>query len=237
MDGSETIPPYQMDASDWITLLVLAVPVVAVIVWLLIGQAKRARQSQANLAEVTRLQAKYKDYKLYVSPIDLTFIGINLDLASFVLGSASRERVYTFDQFIDAKVLQDASDETRTSGYNYQGGSYTATSRTYYIVSKLDLKITVSDTETPVQVVNFYQANGAVWQDLDAQIDLVNKVVGYLNAILHDRRQALAAAAKDDDAVDDTADELQKLWDLCQAGALTTEEFETMKAKLLRKKR
>ena len=226
------------DTSDWVGVIVLVSPVIAVMGWMIRVNLKAARQANANLATVKRIQSKYTDYKLYVSPFDLTFVGINVDLATFVVGNAAYERIYTFDQFVDAQALEETTEETRTRGNTSRSGRhYSAVSRTYRIVSRIDLKITVSDAEIPVHVVNFYHTNSVVWQELATQIDLVNKVIGYFTPILRDRRQALAAAAKDDDAVDDTADELQKLWDLCQAGALTTEEFETMKAKLLRKKR
>ena len=123
-------------------------------------------------------------------------------------------------------------------------GGLSGSKRTSAKVSEIAIKVVIDDRVSPVHVVVFLQlpgsgvlAGSAVAKKIGAHVDHWNAllVTGMRNAEIERSNLSSRNLVPPVEATAgvDTADQLAKLWDLKQSGALTEEEFAQEKSRVL----
>ncbi|SFS11708.1 hypothetical protein [Sphingomonas jatrophae] len=108
-------------------------------------------------------------------------------------------------------------------------GGLSGSKTTHQRVTGVALRVTVEDRYEPLHVITFFSAPGGAEPVLAEPGQAAARVHAHLvNAM----RQTARESAGQQAALG-SADQLTKLWDMRQAGALTADEFEGQKARLL----
>jgi hypothetical protein len=219
-------------------------------VFVLIFAIVRANKNR-NLAAAAmqRLQSKYKIDEIYASSEDWSFVGIGFDEHKIILGSGNYEAAYDFAQIASIEVIENGTTVTQTNrGSQLLGaavgglafgavgavvGGLSGSSRSRGRIRAISLKVTVDDRLRPVHKICFLACSDEKGLDPDDLIarqarERVDRVHAHIfNAMRQvQARPRIVPVAS-------VADQLQKLWDMMQAGILTEGEFAQQKARLL----
>lgn len=201
--------------------------------------AARARQAQEQAAAEAAFRAKYADWETYESPVDRSYLAIDFRGERLCIGQVCAVRDYPFAALKSSELLLDGGAvlTVRLDGPRWTDPARISLLRAIYsptqtikTIGEMVLRITVDDPTTPIYHVTFLKVGG---MGADPHNPAVREIAG-----VADRFIALLANARDHGqtkAPDQTsaADEIKRLWDLKQIGALTEDEFEAQKAKLL----
>jgi hypothetical protein len=211
-------------------------------------------QANAKVAATTkdRLSAIYNFDELFVSSFDGTFIGICFDQTLIVVGKNETEKTYGFSQIAEVTVLRDGSTISNTNrgsqlagmavgglalgGLGALVGGVTGSSRTSETIKSLKIKIRVDDREEPLHQVTFFKMDAGKGVKPDSV--LIQHIVPTMDNIhahlLNAMRNAvqLPAELPAKDSANST-EQISQLWQLHQSGALSVDEFNQQKARLL----
>jgi hypothetical protein len=240
--------------------LLVGVPIwVLYLIWRSIRRRARAKQdarvgeqaaAAAQLSEQDQFLREYAAWTDYWhSYFDQSFIAVDVPGRRIALGVIGRATSYPFDAITAVEPVKDgASVTTRRdqpmTPYLFDGVQYfeerallkaiESPTTSINTVRELALKVTVDDAQSPLYTINFFHALAASGVDSASRdvVDSANaadKFHAYIANALRDRATARLSA----NTPIDTAGQLKSLWDLKQAGALTEDEFDRQKAKLL----
>ncbi len=134
----------------------------AIIIGLIIGSARRDRQQAAKLRVVQdRLSARYTPEKLFVSPWDQSALGLSPERGEVVLGTALDDAAYTVAAIRQVEGVRDATvirrfrlDDTAPPAPPSSGKGEVIR------INTLELRVTVDDPERPVWIVRFFDWPG-----------------------------------------------------------------------------
>jgi len=164
-------------------------------------------------------------------------------------GSPSEARVLSYDEIIQAEVLEDGEAVTSTSGASQVGrgvvggalfgpvgllaGVLSAAKTSSTKVNRLDLKLVLADTARPVHIINFLvgpkQKSDSVYKAAEKEVRAWH---GRMLALIR-QSQVVAPAHSAAPQMGSRADELTKLAKLREDGILTQAEFDAEKARVL----
>jgi hypothetical protein len=169
-----------------------------------------------------------------------------------VSGPPPTTRIVGYKDLLEAEILENGKTVTKTARTSQVGravlgglllgpvgllaGALTAKTKSTDKVQRVDLKIVVNDTTRPVHIVNFLQGN---WDRTSpayhGAIATAREWHGLLLVLIQqaDREDPQPSVPS---VAPSTADELAKLADLRDRGALTPDEFAQQKALLLGKR-
>lgn len=199
--------------------------------------AARARQTQDRAAAEAAFRAKYAAWQTFESPVDRSYLAIDFDGKRVCIGQVCAVREYPFSALKGTDLLLDGGSTLTTRldrpyrvGIDDRGllRAIESPSSTVKLIGEIILRVTVDDPQTPVYRVTFMKADGAGVDPGDPSIRQIAGVADRFHALLsnaHDQGQGAPQS--------DAADAIKRLWELKQAGALTEDEFEAQKAKLL----
>ena len=230
------------EAMLWGAAILFVLTIVFVIVQ---GNKNRKLATEA----MQRVQSIYKIDEIYVSSEDRSLVGISFDEHKIILGSGNQEAAYDFAQIASVEVVENGTTVTQTNrGSQLLGaavgglafgavgavvGGLSGSSRSRGRLRGISLKVIVDDRLRPVHMICFLQSSDE--KGLDPDDLLARKAQGSVDRvhahILNAMRQAQAGPKIV--PVAPVADQLQKLWDMKQAGILTEDEFAQQKARLL----
>jgi len=212
-----------------------------------------AAGSQARAAEQRRdvLSQHYSMDEIYVSTVDGSSIGINFEAGRVLLGQRGRETEYSFDQIAAVEVQENgATVSTTNRGSQLAGaaigglalggvgaliGGLSGSRTSRQKVTSIVLKVSVDSTIEPVHKVTFLQVGGAGVEPDSFTAKPAREAAERVHAHLINamrRVQERSATARAMPAAP-SPDQLGKLWELRQAGALTEEEYAAQKTTLL----
>jgi hypothetical protein len=223
-----------------------------VVVLGIVGAVFAAIHNDKVVKEVTRrVHSRYKIDEIYVSVADRSLVGIGFDSHKIILGAGNFDAAYNFSQIVAVALVENGTTVTQTSrgsqllsaavggvAFGAVGaivGGLSGSSRSRERLRGIALKVTVDDRLRPVHTIIFLRSsnkNGLDPGGLLAKLAL-SSVNRFHAHILNAMRQAQAKVAVAPVAF--APDDLQKLWDMKQAGILTEEEFAGQKARLLGK--
>lgn len=163
-----------------------------------------------------------------------------------VLGSWKSEKAYDFAEISSVEVVKNGSTirkmnrgsqlvGTAIGGLAFGGigaiiGGLSGSSRSEELLQSVSLRVTVNDPGKPVHTICFYsdregtRLEGIVAKSVFQQIERFHGHI--VNAIQQSQNKVAAPT-------NSVADEIQKLWDLKQAGILADDEFATQKGRIL----
>lgn len=230
---------------------IFAVIVVA-FVWAVMSAIEKAKV-QADQAATFR--ASHAGWDIYVSPYAQKVLGIGRETSEILLGSISMPIKFKLVDVASVEVLKDGATITSTNrgsqlagaalgglalgGVGLLLGGLSGSKRNRATIQSLGIKVIVDNRAAPVHTVEFFRSPGK--DGIDAKSALVTPALAeverfhalLLNA-LRSIHQTLptnqGAAALPPPG---TADQIARLWELKQAGALTDEEFAAQKTRLL----
>jgi len=206
-------------------------------------------QSNEDATTKQRLLSQHRLKDLFVSPKDLSLIGLNFDEQKIVLSAGKRETVYDFDQICSVEVLENGVTLTSTNrgsqvlgsvsgglalgGVGAVIGGLSASSRSRGRLRGITLKIFVDDQANPVYAIPFFWDKSSKGTDPDEpRAKQSRETVDRFHAhLLNAMRQAQKQAGTNSSGAN--ASELRALWEMKLAGALTEEEFAQQKSRLL----
>jgi hypothetical protein len=161
-------------------------------------------------------------------------------------------RVVTYKNLLSSEIFEDGSAVTKTVRSSQLGGALigglalggvgaiigglSGKTKTSGKVKRIDLRITVNDTQSPLHDVNFLiletKQNGIIYQNAMKTARHWHGLVEVLikRADMEDREGHSAASEPRHASV---ADELKKLAELRDSGVLSAEEFQQQKTRLL----
>ena len=226
---------------------------VGLVVFAILIFAGVAAGSQARTAEQRRevLSQHYSMDEIYVSTVNGSSIGINFEAERVLLGQRGRETEYSFDQIAAVEVQENgATVSTTNRGSQLAGaaigglalggvgaliGGLSGSRTSRQKVTSIVLKVSVDSTIEPVHKVTFLQVGGAgVEPDSFAAKparEAAERVHAHLvNAMRKVQERSATARAL---PATPSPDQLGKLWELRQAGALTEGEYVAQKTALL----
>lgn len=161
-------------------------------------------------------------------------------------------RVVTYKDILSSEIFEDGSVTTRTVRSSQIGGAFvgglalggvgaiigglSGQTKTSGKVKRIDLRITVNDTQSPLHDVNFldvetkqedhtYQRAMKAARHWHGLVEVLIK-----RADVEDRANVVTAPLSQPTSI---ADELKKLADLRDSGVLSVEEFEQQKSRVL----
>jgi hypothetical protein len=239
-------------ASPTTTAAVIIVPVAVIfLVWLVVRRgatrqlAAQAKEAAAAAAEQSAKDAFLRAYSDWTdhsySLFDKSFIAVDMAGRQIALGSLGSATTYSFDALTGVDVVKDGGVLTvhrDTPGPSALGNLYFETSRllkaiesptnTVPTVKELSLKVTVDDPRMPVYEISFLHVFAAIGLQVSDAVVVeaakrMDRFQGYLANALRPRGATSPSLA----------DELTKLWELKQAGAISESEYADQKAKLL----
>ncbi|MDP2258360.1 MAG: hypothetical protein Q8J89_01410 [Caulobacter sp.] len=130
----------------------------AIIIGLIIGSARRDRQQAAKLRVVQhRLSARYKPEQLFVSSWDQSALGLSPDRGEVVLGSAQDDAAWPITAILAVEGLRDGTVIRRVGRDDAAAPAAPSGGKGDVIrINTLDLRITVDDPARPVWTVRFF---------------------------------------------------------------------------------
>jgi ribosomal protein L7/L12 len=229
-------------------MVIVVIIVLAFIVAGVIVVAKGASDVKFVRERTLSLSEKYKLDVLYVSPIDRGAVGIDFDQGRLIFESFGADVSYGFSEISAIAVVQNGSTITQTDrgsqllgaavgGLAFGGlgavvGGLSGSSHARARLSSVFLKITVDDRVQPMRTICFLRQGK---RGIDPNSIIATQALASVERIhahlVNAMRQVQRGVTAPPLAVD--ADQLQKLWDMHQAGALTGDEFAEQKARLL----
>ena len=234
-------------AAFWLLFIVM---VVCFIGWKII-QNIEARDEQSSLEN--HLREKYNPNELFVSIYDSSIIALLYEKSVLVLGHKKECIEYNFDQIASVEIIRNGGTLTSTSrgsqlvgaavgGIAFGGvgaliGGLSGSKSTIEKIQKLEIKLTIEDNENPIYRVLMFE-----WEESKSGVKADNYV---LKPILEktDRLYALITTAMrraEEDKVNtakietlSVSDQIAKLWELKESGALLESEFVAAKERIL----
>lgn len=174
-------------------------------------------------------------------------IEFNDDKKLFVInrtvGWSKMRNIYNYNQILDCELIEDGNTITKgghsitkgvIGGVMFGGvgaivGGLTGKKKTTNTCTNLQVKITLRDSNVPVEYVDFICAetkkNGIIYK---TQFEKAQSVLSALQIACD-----LCDIKKEEKSNCSAADEIRKYKDLLDAGAITKEEYDTIKKQLL----
>lgn len=195
---------------------------------------------------------RYKGWNCYYGSYGRNFIALDFERNIMDFGPIGGGHRVRFSDIISAELVKNIKQTVETSGYgrtyngpdNFLGprnGSFSAYNMTSHVINRLQLlglRVTLDDPEFPLFEMIFFRAldfvgNKTVEDGVDLQAAAEKFHALMLSAISRGAADKTAAPASAAPAANDNAEELRKLWDLKQLGALTETEFNRRKSLFL----
>lgn len=239
--------------------LIILFAIVVVVIAVVIGVAQGQRINDLH----SGLEAEFPGARIHVSYNDSSFLVVDFATDQIVAGLdkprgtvLAQEQPYrsvvAFSDIVKAEIIRDGTQVASTNrGSQVLGaavgavafggvgaiiGGLSGSSTSVSGAKRLSVRITVEDADKPLHEVTFYETDrkkggrrGDMLFDQGAQ--QVAEFAAHIEAAM---RQADAAAPESAPPPGDSvAGQISALWQLKEAGALTAQEFETQKARLL----
>lgn len=184
----------------------------------------------------------------FVSPHNKGVISINRSAGKVALGKLPDWKEYEISQIASVEVLRDGASITSTDrgsqaagallgglalgGVGLLLGGLSGSKTNRATIQSVAIKVIVDDNDLPVHVTEFFKSPSK--KGTDARSFIIKpslEKADHFHALLVN---ALRSSQKAGEHLKlDSADQIRKLWELKQAGALTEEEFASQKARLL----
>jgi hypothetical protein len=222
--------------------ILLYLSLFAALAFIVINIRRRMRAGRIVKTAVEDFATKFSSWDAFVSAYDQSIVGVQGRDRKVVLGTVSQYQIYSFEDVTSAETLVTQHTNYVTHHdpqyYNSWTGSIRGGDETRSVDQRtqgLQLKVVVNDPTTPIYVVTFFSNP----QGTSASTDLVasNERAEHFQAVLanaveHPRARVHAAFAHGSSGAS-PVDEIERLWKLKEAGALTEAEFEGQKSELL----
>jgi hypothetical protein len=230
--------------------LIIAIIVIAV-GW---GIYSGIQQQKMRAQLLDSFNGTHAGWDTYVSALK-QIVSISPDGSEVALGNATTPTLYLISALATVEILKDGASLTQTNrgsqaagaligglalgGAGLLLGGLSGSKRNTNTIHSISLKLIVDDRSNPVYTIEFFKSPSKKGTDshsfaLKEPIASAEKFHALLVTAM--RKAALDTsqhAAQQSVGHKSAADELQKLWDLKQAGALTEDEFNAHKGRLL----
>lgn len=164
---------------------------------------------------------------------DTSFLVVDFEQRQIVVGARKAlknppkepyRKSFAFFDIVKAEIVRDGSQVVTTGTANQELKD----------AKHIAIRITVKNPDNPTYDVTFYASITTKYRKLeyppfDHAVQKVIEFQGYLESAIRETRQEKTGNSQNPDA----SEQLSRLWQLKQEGALTQEEFEAQKAKLL----
>jgi hypothetical protein len=243
-----------------IIFIVIAVVVIAVIVGISQGQkVNDLRKELENEFPGAKVHVSHNDNSFLVVDFetDLLVVGLQKVRGTILAQEQPYRSEVPFSGIVKAEVLKDGTQVASTNrgsqalgaavgavafgGVGAIIGGLSGSSTSSSGTKRLSIQITIDDASKPIHEVTFYETErkkggkrGEMFFDQGAQ--QVAEFAAHIEAAMRkaSKEEPQVTQATDASKADKSlADQIGELWELKQAGALTQEEFETQKAKLM----
>jgi hypothetical protein len=228
--------------------------IVVVVVVILIAVVFHAiEQNKIRKQLLDSFNGSHAGWETYVSSTK-KILSISPDGSEVALGNATTPTLYPIAAVVTVEVLRDGASLTQTNrgsqaagaligglalgGAGLLLGGLSGSKRSTNTVNSISIKIIVDDRTTPVHLIEFFQSPSKKGTEsrsilLQQPIAAADKFHALLVTAMRKATPAANQYVALPEPKNSTADELRKLWDLRQAGALSDEEFATHKSRLL----
>lgn len=207
-------------------------------------------------AEDATFAGEHRGWDIYKSAYDRGVVALDHQNKRIAIGTVGRNVERAWSDISAVQVEKNGQSLTQTNrGSQVMGaavgavllgplgllmGGLTGSKRQRERVNELSLRVLIDDRALPVHRITFFRMKGS---GVDAQSRALRTPASQMehfhallaNAIRSDDR-TFAMQARPVLADTSSSDQIAKLWDLRQAGALTSEEYEMEKQSILRAK-
>lgn len=226
-------------------MLFIVIFIVAIFFWFfLVGARHKSKIVVDQGAEFT---AAHKGWDIYISPYNRSVIAIGRETSEIVLGPFNNSRRYALREVASVEILRDGASVTLTNrgsqlagaaigglalgGVGLLVGGLSGSKRNLATLHSVAIKVIVDDRYTPVHVIEFFKSPSSLGTPARSpQIKKSLETADRFHALLVN---ALRDQKNDAGPQVGQADELAKLWQLKQGGALTQGEFDVQKVRVL----
>jgi hypothetical protein len=214
------------------------------------------RDKDPREQEASSFRQAYQGCDLYISQFNGSVLALARDKQLIVLGTLASYIERDLSTLASVSVEKDGQGLTVTNrGSQAMGaavggvllgplgvliGGMSGAKSHKTRVSQLALKIVIDDPDMPVHRIVFFEVHGAGIEASDRRIRAIAERVEHFYALLSNaiRAQATAVIPVDQTLAFEHAplaieDRLEKLWRLKEAGAISAEEFDIRKSRLL----
>ena len=225
------------------------------LIWLLIAASKLATQQQA---EDSTFAGEHQGWDIYKSAHVRGILAIDHSQKRIAVGTVTSFVEYSWSDISGVELEKNGQSLTQTNrGSQAMGaavgavllgpvgllmGGLTGSKRQKERVNELCLKIMIDDRTAPVHRVIFFRMKGngidassLVLKEPAAKLEHFHALIS--NAIRHDSRNLPSPADATETSIASSTDQIARLWELKQAGALTNEEFTSEKNLILERSR
>jgi hypothetical protein len=207
---------------------------------------------KSTIAELIegRLKSRYSGCDIFVSRVDFSLIVLDFANKRVALGKGKLETVYSFDQIATVQVVESGNTLTQTNrgsqvlgtlvggaalgGIGALLGGLTGSSISSTRLRHLSLDIIVDDDRNPRHSITFFKTSAKKGIDPNGLVarPLMKKIQTFHAQLLVAMRRA-ASLPPPLPPTQSSMLELDKLWELKIKGALSDEEFQQQKNRLL----
>lgn len=226
----------------------VGIALVFAVVW---GVLKGSQENKKNLTGEDALQKRFPDSQVHYFSDDKTFVLIDNRNKQVVLGRDKNEKIVNYSEIASVEVITDGTTISSTNrgsqllgaavgGLAFGGvgaivGGLSGSSKTSVKVKKLSIRVIVDDNVNPIFNVTFFNWTGG-GKGLDVKGDIIKPYIEKsekFHALLTNTMRNAKKLESSDDLSMGSTEKLSKLWKLKEAGALTAQEYESEKKKLL----
>lgn len=234
-----------------IVLLVVGI----IVIFVMSAFQQSSEQLKRTNDRMNRIRAEHDLDELWISPYDQSLLGFKFGRQTMLIGRIDWEKEYLFSEIAAVDVIKNGASITTTNrgsqllgaavggvalgGIGLLAGALTGSKSTVDRIQEIKLKITVDDHVSPLHYISML-----AWPDpkgLESGNAMVKLAIDQTDRLYAHILNGMRAAAKDVPMAHEvrpmlttsTGDQVKQLWELHQAGALTLEEFQAQKARLI----
>jgi hypothetical protein len=238
--------------------LVAIVGAVIAAICVAIIQSKKALKKQKMMVNHLSLVKEFSASKQVLGSDGKTGLAIDEQRKKICLIDCRLEtvshRVISYKDLLSSEIFEDGTTITKTVRSSQVGsaligglalggigaiiGGLSGKTQTSGKVNRVDLRLTVNDTNAPLHDINFLEIDNVKKDEpiYKATMQYVRQWHGLLEILIkradiEDKENALSSISQNQTG--SIADEIKKLAELRDAGLLSSEEFQQQKAKLL----
>lgn len=239
-----------MDASMWIIAAIFGLILLALWGFYQVDSGNESKKSAVSTIATDEFHPERTLVKFPMSTNALAGVAIDASHTMLCLISGEDRRYIAAIDLIESEVVVDGKTVTKTSrasqfagaaigGVLFGGvgaiiGGLSGKTSTGVDAKGVKLKLTVNDLQDPIHTIDFIELTNTGSTPPQAALREANEWHEMLSAIIKvNERQAAEVAPTTEILAQSMADELHRLHELRRSGALTDEEFQQAKARIL----
>ncbi len=229
--------------------------IIIVIGFFVIGFFVVKQNANKHIKLTTSLEKEFPHEKIHLDSENKTFLVVDFSNKQIVVGQQEKyKKNLPFSAIVKVEIIKNGAQISSTNrgsqalgaavgavafgGVGAIIGALSGSSTTTSRIKLLSLKITVDDTDKPIHEVIFHKSIKTKGDKNDVKLveENFNKIANfaaYLEKAIRESDESKQKATPQEKQPKTMTEQISELWKLKEAGALTQEEFDVQKTRLM----